>query len=187
MIIDRYPSTIQMHDQRRLILKSSLNFAALTVLGSAAILSPRQAQAAWAREAFTAPGMAEAVQQALGKDKGIRSDEVVIDAPSYIKDPSIVEVTVSSGLPEVNAIAILVRENLLPLAALYMLPENTEPFVTTRLDIHRTTEVVAVIRSGRKLYSNFRQIIVIENLSPSINTLDEYPLELDAEMLDLLE
>ncbi len=176
-----------MRQQRRLILKSSLSIASLTVLGSGAILSPRLAQAAWAREAFTAPGMAEAVQLALGKDKGIRSDEIIIDAPSYIKDPSIVEVKVSTGIPKVNAIAILVRENLLPLAALYILPESTEPFVTTRLDIHRTTEVIAVIRSGRKLYSNFRQIIVTDNLNPSVNTLDEYPLELDADLLDLLE
>ena len=176
-----------MRQQRRLILKSSVSFASLAVLGSGAILSPRPAQAAWAREAFTAPRMAEALQLALGKDKGIRSNDIIIDAPSFIKEPSIVDVKISTAIPKVNAIAILVRENPLPLAAMYMLPEGTEPFVTTRLDIYATTEVVAVIRSGRKLYSNLRQIIVADNLRPSVNMLDDYPLELDADLLDLLQ
>lgn len=175
-----------MRHQRRTILKTLLGSASLALLGGG-ILVPRRAQASWAREAFTTPGMAEAVQIALGKDKGVRSEEIIIDAPNFIKQPAIVEVKVFADIPEVNSIAILVRENMLPLAALYTLPEGTEPFITTRLDIHQTTEVLAVVRAGRKLYSNFRQIIVNDNFGSSLNTLDDYPIDYGADLLELLE
>jgi len=187
MSIDHFTSTANMRRKRRLILKSSLGFASLAVLGSAAVLSPRIARAAWEREAFTEPNMADAVQLALGKDKGIRSNDIFVDAPDYIKRPSLVDVPVLTTLPKANSIAILISENPPPLAALYSLPEGTEPFVTARLDIHRSTEVIAVVRSGRKLYSSFRQIIIRDDLEYSFDTLDDYSLELDADLLELLE
>ncbi len=187
MCIGHFTSTNNMRHKRRQILKTSLGIASMVALGGTGALSPRIARAAWSREAFTEPNIAKAVQLALGKDKGIRSSDIFVDAPDYLKKPSIVEVTVSTSIQKVDSIAILVSENLLPLAAMYTLPEGTEPFVTTRLDIHRSTEVIAVVRSGRRLYSNYRQIVISEVLGSSVNTLDEYDLELDADLFDLFE
>lgn len=162
-----------MHTQRRSILKTSLQCASLATLGS--FLLPVTAMTNGSRKAFTTPDTAEAVQIVLGNDIGTPSSEVIIDAPGYIKKPSIVEITVSTEMADINAIAILIPEHPLPLVALYTLPENTAPFITTRLDIHQTSEIIAVVKSGEQLFSNYRQIIVTETPKSTRKTLDTAP------------
>ena len=165
-----------MSAQRRSLLKASLGYAGLA--GSNSLLASTKSYSAPTIDAFTSPDMNEAVQLLLGDDAGVQSNKLVIDAPDFIKRPGIIEVTVSTGLPNVDTIAIFVRENMLPMAALYTLPAGTEPYITSRIDIFQSTEVIAVARSKAKLYANSRNIIITANPSRSFNTLDEESEEL---------
>lgn len=161
-----------MRYQRRSILHTFLHCTSLAALGGGSFLAPSAAMARWPDAAFTSPDMAEAVQHTLGNTVGIPSNDVIIDAPEYIKEPSVVELTVSTGIPNVSAIAILISENLLPLAALHTLTEDTQPFIITRLDIEQTSEVIAVVKSGEQLFSNRHRIKVLNMPNPTLNSLD---------------
>jgi sulfur-oxidizing protein SoxY len=69
-------------------------------------------------------------------------------------------VSVSSSLPNVTAIAILVPENPNTLAAAYNIPEGTEPAVSNRLKMAKTSKIVAVVESGGKLYAASKEVKV---------------------------
>ena len=71
-----------------------------------------------------------------------------------------VPIAVTSTLPNVTGIAILVLENPFTLAAAYKIPEGTQASVASRLKMAKTSKVVAVVESGGKLYSATKEVKV---------------------------
>ena len=71
-----------------------------------------------------------------------------------------VPISVSSTLPDVTSISILVAENPNALAASYMIPAGTLPSVANRLKMAKTTNVIAVVEAGGKLYSTSKEVKV---------------------------
>jgi sulfur-oxidizing protein SoxY len=71
-----------------------------------------------------------------------------------------VPISVSSALPDVTSIAILVTENPFPLAAMYKIPPGTSAMVSNRLKMAKTSNVVALVESGGKIYSASKEVKV---------------------------
>ena len=69
-------------------------------------------------------------------------------------------IAVSSALPDVTSIAIMVSENPFPLAASYKIPPGTSAMVSNRLKMAKTSTVVALVESGGKVYSASKEIKV---------------------------
>jgi sulfur-oxidizing protein SoxY len=113
----------------------------------------------WPANAFKAKGEAEALKELYGKTAEA-SDKVGLDAPEIAENGAVVPVSVSSTLPNVTAIAILVLENPNTLAAAYRIPDGTEASVSNRLKMAKTSKVVAVVESGGKLYSASKEVKV---------------------------
>ena len=68
-------------------------------------------------------------QGAVREVSGGVSDKVKLDAPEIAENGAVVPISVSSTLPDVTSIAILVPENPFPLAAAYKIPAGTSPMV----------------------------------------------------------
>ena len=113
----------------------------------------------WPADAFKAKGEAEAVKDLYGK-AAEPSDKVTLDAPEIAENGAVVPVSVSSTLPNVTGIAILVLDNPNTLAAAYKIPEGTQASVANRLKMAKTSKVVAVVESGGKLYSASKEVKV---------------------------
>ena len=71
-----------------------------------------------------------------------------------------VPISVSSSLADVSSISILVSENPNALAASYKIPAGTVPSVANRLKMAKTTNVIAVVEAGGKLYSASKEVKV---------------------------
>jgi sulfur-oxidizing protein SoxY len=54
----------------------------------------------------------------------------------------------------------VVPENPNPLAAYYRLPPGTMPSVANRLKMAKTSNVIAIVEAGGKLYSTSREVKV---------------------------
>jgi sulfur-oxidizing protein SoxY len=67
---------------------------------------------------------------------------------------------VSSTLADVTSISILVAENPNALAASYKIPAGTIPSVANRLKMARTSNVIAVVEAGGKVYSATKEVKV---------------------------
>jgi sulfur-oxidizing protein SoxY len=147
---------------RRLIVKGAVvgGLASLGLAGGGGVKRARAADAAnWPKEAFEQKTEANAIKALYGKTAQ-ESDKVKLDAPEIAENGAVVPVAVTSALPDVTSIAIVVSENPFPLAAAYRFPEGTSAMVANRLKMAKTSKVIALVEAGGKLYSASKEVKV---------------------------
>ncbi len=146
--------------KRRMLLRGTLAAGTLGVAVGAGLLSPRTLLAAWSKEAFTAKSVDEALKALEGDAVPAANEAIKIKAPDIAENGAVVPVTVSTELPGVETIDILASENGTPLAARFNLGANAVGFVSTRIKMAKTGDVVAVVKAGDKLYSSRKSVKV---------------------------
>jgi len=144
---------------RRTLLKSTLAVSAIGVAASAGLLTPGQVLAAYPKAAFEAKDAAGALSSVLGSGSYEHSDDIKIKAPDIAENGSVVPVTISSKLSDVESIAILSESNNSPLVASFNLG-GSQAYISTRIKMGKTGNVVAVVKSGGKLYANKKEVKV---------------------------
>ena len=152
---DGFPAT------RRLILKGAATVALIGLGNLPFGLAPAFAAAndKYPEDAFKQKGDADAIKALYGKTAE-PSDKVKLDAPEIAENGAVVPISVSSTLADVTSISILVAENPNALAASYKIPAGTLPSVANRLKMAKTTNVIAVVEAGGKLYSTSKEVKV---------------------------
>jgi sulfur-oxidizing protein SoxY len=139
--------------KRRIFLKRSLTASAVGVAAGAGLLAPQQILAAWNKAAFEAKEVPNALNALLGSSTTEPSEAIKIKAPDIAENGAVVPITVETTLPEVESIAIIASENPVPLVANFNLGKNAEGFVSTRIKMGKTGDVIGVVKSGGKLFS----------------------------------
>ena len=155
IIHDGFPAT------RRVILKGA-GAVALVGLGNIPFsLVPAFAAAndKYPEEAFKQKNEADAIKLLYGKTAEA-SDKVKLDAPEIAENGAVVPISVSTTLADVTSIAFLVSENPNALAASYKIPAGTMPSVANRLKMAKTSNVIAIVEAGGKLYSATKEVKV---------------------------
>ena len=148
-----------MNNQRRNVLKSGSGAALLTVLAAAGIIKPGMALAEWNKAAFDAKSMADTLK-AMGVGSTTDSKDVQVTGPDIAENGAVVPVGVSSTLPNVTMVAILIEKNPNALAATFTLPEGTEANVQTRVKMGQTSNVYALVKSDGKFFMATKEIKV---------------------------
>ena len=146
---------------RRLILQGAASVA-LVGLGNIPFgLAPAFAAAndKYPEDAFKQKSDADAIKALYGKTAE-PSDKVKLDAPEIAENGAVVPISVSSSLADVTSISILVAENPNALAASYKIPAGTVPSVANRLKMAKTSNVIAIVEAGGKLYSATKEVKV---------------------------
>ena len=110
-------------------------------------------------DAFKSKNDAEAIKVLYGKTAE-PSDKVKLDAPEIAENGAVVPISVSTTLADVTSIAFLVSENPNALAASYKIPAGTMPSVANRLKMAKTSNVIAIVEAGGKLYSATKEVKV---------------------------
>jgi sulfur-oxidizing protein SoxY len=149
-----------MNTIRRKFLKSAMYIGASASAIGAGILAPGRTFAAYATEAFSAKDISGALTAAVGSDAHTASSEIKIKAPDIAENGAVVPVTVSSTLPNVESITIIASANATPLTSTYTLPSGTEAFVSTRIKMGKTANVLAVVKSNGQLFSTSKEVKV---------------------------
>ena len=144
---------------RRTLLKRTLAVSAVSVAASAGLLIPGQVLAAYPKAAFAAKDVAGALSGALGASSYDMSGDIKIKAPDIAENGSVVPVTVTTKMSNVESISILSEANTSPLLASFNL-SNAEPYISTRIKMGKTGNVVAVVKSGGKLYASKKEVKV---------------------------
>ncbi len=139
--------------KRRSFLKGTVVSSMLGVAASAGLLTPQMVLAAWPKAAFDAKSVDGAMEAALGSSSAAESGDIKIKAPDIAENGAVVPITISTGMPGVESIAVFIEKNPAPLACSYDLGSTTEGFVSCRVKMGKTSDLIAVIKSGGKLYS----------------------------------
>ena len=146
---------------RRLILKGA-GAVALIGLGNGLFGVDGALAAAndkYPEDAFKQKSDADAIKSLYGKSAEA-SDKVKLDAPEIAENGAVVPIAVTTTLEGVTSIAFLVAKNPNALAASYLIPEGTLPSVSNRLKMQETSNVIAIVEAGGKLYSATKEVKV---------------------------
>lgn len=140
---------------RREFLESTMkvSIAGLGLSSGLAYWSPAKAGETSAREAaFGASTVEQALTALYGTADVLPSDRVMLEAPDKAETGAEVPVGLSTSLPGVRSIGLLVTTAASPLALEFRPGEGTDPAFRTRVKICRTGHVVGVVEAGGKLY-----------------------------------
>lgn len=149
-----------MNTTRRSFLKKSATAGAFGVAVSAGLISPRAVLAAWPKAAFEATDLKAAMTASIGSADTTESADIKLKAPDIAENGAVVPIEINSKIAGTESITLMVAENATPLAASFELGKGTEGFIVTRIKMGKTSDVVAVIKAGGKLYSTKKQVKV---------------------------
>jgi sulfur-oxidizing protein SoxY len=151
---------MSMNIKRRVFLKGSLAAGTVGAAVGAGLLAPQAVIAAWNETAFHATSVDEALTAALGSASNSASDAIKIKAPDIAENGAVVPVSVSSDMADVDSVALLAAGNNTPLVATFVLGAGAVANVSTRIKMGKTGDVIAVVKSGGKLYSARKSVKV---------------------------
>ncbi|MFV1984152.1 MAG: thiosulfate oxidation carrier protein SoxY [Thiohalomonadales bacterium] len=146
--------------ERRTFLKGTLATSTLAIAASAGMLSPRTVLAAWPKSAFEAKSVESALSSLLGSSATSASGDIKIKAPDIAENGAVVPITITSSISGIESISIVTKNNGNPLAASFNMTSNTKGFISTRIKMGKTSDVLAVIKAGGKSYSAQKNIKV---------------------------
>jgi len=144
---------------RRTLLKRSLAAGAVSVAAGAGLLSPTSVLAAYPKAAFEAKDVKGGLMGAMGAGDFAHSDAIKIKAPDIAENGSVVPVTISTTLAGVEQIAILATGNASPMIASFHM-HGSHAYVSTRIKMGKTGDVLAVIKAGGTLHANKKEVKV---------------------------
>jgi sulfur-oxidizing protein SoxY len=145
---------------RRKALKASGSVGLLALLGGIGLFRPSDALAEWNKAAFSSKGMDEALTGLGVTSPEANATGIQLTVPEIAENGAVVPVTVSSSLANVQQISIMVDKNPNVLAASFTLPQGTEAFVTTRVKMGQTANVVAIVKADGKFYRTAKEVKV---------------------------
>ncbi len=147
---------MQTTTQRRTFIKYLIGVASL------ALIPMRAFAAAWNSSAFQATQMQEALA-GLGVNRLNASSLITVVAPDKAENGAVVQIEITSNIPNTESISILVDKNPTSLIAHYKFSQGAVLFVVTRIKMAETSDVQAVIKAGNQYFVGKKRVEVLEN------------------------
>ncbi|MCU0970537.1 MAG: thiosulfate oxidation carrier protein SoxY, partial [Gammaproteobacteria bacterium] len=139
--------------KRRIFLKGSMAASAVGVAVGAGLLTPHA-------EVFQAKEAAAGLKALLGSDASEQSADIEVKAPDIAENGAVVPITVETKLKNLESITVVAVKNPAPVIATYAMGKGADGFVSMRIKMGATGDVVAVVKSGGKLFSNKKEVKV---------------------------
>ena len=149
-----------MSIRRRTFLKGTLAGSAIGAAVGAGLLTPRAVLAAWPKNAFEAKNVGDALSALHGSSNAADSGDIKIKAPDIAENGAVVPITIDTSLGNVESISVIAEKNPVPLVASYDMGPSAEGYVSMRIKMGKTSDVVAVVKSGGKLFRAAKEVKV---------------------------
>lgn len=141
-------------NHRRDFLSGSARVAGM-LAALCAMPSLARAEGPWNAAAFDAKTIAD-MTKALGIGTPVESKDIQLVAPDIAENGAVVPVTLSTTLPGVKKMMVLVEKNPSMLTAMFDVTDAVEPNFKTRVKMGQSSNIVAValMADGRVLYAS---------------------------------
>ncbi len=148
--------------KRRSFLKGTLATGAAAVAVNAGLLVPSTVLAAeWNKTAFKAKATDDALKALFGTSATTDSGDIHLKAPAIAENGAVTPVTVdATSISGVESIAILADKNPTALVCAYNFSGPALGYVSTRIKMGKTMNVIAVAKAGGKLLKAQQQVKV---------------------------
>lgn len=146
-----------MRARRRQLLKLT---CALLATAFGAVLRPISAMAAdWNKKGFEARSLAD-VLKSLNAGSAAASKSIQLKVPEIADEDTIVPVFVASKIPDTQMIAIIVDNNLHPLAASFIFSNGADPAFSANLKMRRTSPIRVVVQASGQYFRASKEVKV---------------------------
>lgn len=155
-----------MNQRRRILLKTSGAAGVIAVATAAGLTgcSTNTFAAKWNKAVFQANNPADALK-GMAATTAENSEDIVIKTPEIAENSSVVPIEVTSNIADTQSIAILVEQNLQPMAAIFDFTDDSEPYVGMRLKVTGKKAyddpwptIRVIVKADGKNYTAFRKI-----------------------------
>ena len=142
--------------QRRVFIKT------LLAAGTLVLVPLRALAGLWNAPAFQATKLQEALA-GMQIHQLTASSDIQVLALDKAENGAVVQIEVTSRIPNTESIAIFVEHNPTPLIANFVFSGSADSFVITRIKMAETSDVLAVIKVGNQYFSAQKRVEVLEN------------------------
>lgn len=147
--------------KRRLFLKHTLATGAAVAAVNAGLLTPSTVLANWNKKAFAAKTTEDSLNSVFGSTTANDSGDIKLKAPAIAENGAVTPVTVdASGISGVESIVIMASKNPQPLVCQYTFGAGAVGFVSTRIKMGQTMDVIAYVKAGDKLLKAQQEVKV---------------------------
>ena len=134
----------------------------LAATASALLLPLRAVAAIWNKAAFDSIKLDDAAKN-LAINAEIPSKDIEIIAPNRAENGAIVQIEITSRIPNTEAIAVFVEKNPTALIGNFMFSNGAMPQIVTRIKMAETSDIKIIVKAGNQYYSNAKNVIVLES------------------------
>jgi len=139
---------------RREILKMTTIIGLMAANG---LITSAQANE-WEKQAFEGKSLDDVIK-ALGGGGTEKSAAINFTAPDIAENGAVVPLTIATSL-KASQMAIIVEKNPTALSGIFYFPEGAEPFVSTRVKMAQTSNVLALVKVEQKWYFTSKEVKV---------------------------
>ena len=135
----------------------------IMVATATALLLPLRAVAAiWNKAAFDAIKLDEATKN-LAINAEIPSKDIEIIAPNRAENGAIVQLEITSRIPNTEAIAVFVEKNPTALIGNFMFSNGAMPQIVTRIKMAETSDIKIIVKAGNQYFTSAKNVVVLES------------------------
>jgi len=135
--------------KRRAVLKCVL----MAFAAGSGLLASARAFSAWPKTAFVSKSQTDILKSLYGNSEVVTSGDILIKAPQIAENGASVPINISTDMTGVESISIIVSSNPSPLAGTFEHGAGALGFVSTRIKMGKSSDVIAVVKSNGKLYT----------------------------------
>lgn len=117
-------------------------------------------RASWPTGAFTAHEADAALDELLGSSEFKSSHRIRLSTPDTAENGAIVPVTVTTDLEGVESISLIATRNPHPLTSSYIIPSGTSAYVSTRIKMQETADIIAIVKADGRYYGRRKRVVV---------------------------
>jgi sulfur-oxidizing protein SoxY len=146
--------------RRRYVLKlfaGAIAFVLLPINAVAAGLNQK-----WNKFAFEVTKLADA-SKGLSISAETPSKDIDLIAPDRAENGAIVQIEITSRIPNTEAISVLVEHNPTVLIGNFIFSNGALPYLVTRIKMAETSDIKIIVKAGDQYFTASKNVVVLEN------------------------
>ena len=113
----------------------------------------------WNKKGFEARSLAD-VLKSLNAGSPASSKSIQLKLPEIADEGTLVPAFVASKIPNTQMIAIIVENNIFPLAASFVFSNGADPAFSANLRVRRTSPIKVVVQANGKYFLTSKEVKV---------------------------
>ncbi len=142
-----------MLETRRKFIQKTIRFTACFISATSGLFNSVIANAAWPADNFNETELKDTLQQLFGSQKFIETDKIQVKLPKIAENGAVVPIIITSNLEKIETFTILAEKNPAPLIAQFTLANETEAYISARIKMAETSDVIVIAKAGDAYYS----------------------------------